>query len=423
MEDSPGLPPLVILARDLIWGPAIVDNIFEQWSQGFVFSEECRSALVQEKGGPCSVIVPTQAFILKHLILDCGLEPGDATNEQCVSALHNAFATILLNLDSDTISIATLTVQPQPPFPQEFHKHMTIRTVQNKVELLGVIESLSRSWQNEFGVLLFLYSVILTRGVDNITVDLGAMGDGSLIESTFGHGNQSLLSLLMHGVATPNVFDLTRNVAGLDLVGIQKQNDIGFLTLLEALRYCQVGDFLKCPALPIWVIGSESHLSLIFSSDRSLCVNENSPFREARAAFDSFDGEGNGFIPSADLPKVLEKLSMETEEEYVDFMRERLDPDNSGIILFPAFIEEFVPEAWEQQDRSFQHKTFQISHYNGLKQSNAERKVVYRTGAATVYMEFNQAMEASSAPTPLLRVLRTKWPTIEIEWQSQPCIS
>lgn len=33
---------------------------------------------------------------------------------------------------------------------------------------------------------------------------------------------------------------------------------VGFLTLLEALHYCQVGEHLKRPTWPIWVVGSES---------------------------------------------------------------------------------------------------------------------------------------------------------------------
>ena len=269
----------------------------------------------------------------------------------------------------------------------------------------------------------FLYSIVLTRGVENIVSDIGIMGDPSLVDNTFGHGNQSLLNLILTGAATPNVFDYSRSIDGMDLVGVTKKNDIGFLTLLEALRYCKVGDFLKCPEYPIWIIGSESHLSLLFSNERSLCVSEDSPFKVARAAFDTFDCEGNGFIPVTDLPNVLEKLDMVSEEDYVEFMKERLDPDSTGIILFPAFIEEFVPGAWEKQDQSVQNKQFVVHHYNGLRQSNCDRKVDYRLGAAAIYMEYNQVMEASTAPTPLLRVLRTKWPTIEIDWQSQPSIS
>lgn len=35
---------------------------------GFVFSEDEPTALVQEEGGPCAVIAPVQAFLLKNIL-------------------------------------------------------------------------------------------------------------------------------------------------------------------------------------------------------------------------------------------------------------------------------------------------------------------------------------------------------------------
>jgi len=46
------------------------------------------------------------------------------------------------------------------------------------------------------------------------------------------------------------------------------RSSVGYLTHLEALRYCQVGNFLKVPAFPIWVLGSTSHFTVLFSLDR-----------------------------------------------------------------------------------------------------------------------------------------------------------
>jgi len=46
-----------------------------------------------------------------------------------------------------------------------------------------------------------------------------------------------------------------------ELCGVQQQSDIGFLTLLEHLRYCQVGFNLKNPRNPVWVLASETHLT------------------------------------------------------------------------------------------------------------------------------------------------------------------
>lgn len=35
---------------------------------GFIFSEDERTALIQTSGGPCAVIAPVQAFLIKNLI-------------------------------------------------------------------------------------------------------------------------------------------------------------------------------------------------------------------------------------------------------------------------------------------------------------------------------------------------------------------
>lgn len=51
-----------------------------------------------------------------------------------------------------------------------------------------------------------------------------------------------MLNLLLCGVATSNVFDGSKPMGdtGLTLKGIPSQAAVGYLTHLEALRYCQV---------------------------------------------------------------------------------------------------------------------------------------------------------------------------------------
>lgn len=51
----------------------------------------------------------------------------------------------------------------------------------------------------------------------------------------------------------------------IELRGIVEQSEIGFITLMEQMRYCTVGSFYKNPRNPVWVMGSETHLTgLIF---------------------------------------------------------------------------------------------------------------------------------------------------------------
>lgn len=74
--------------RRLLWGSDVKADVFKRWSQGegdvqlfpcelsdgrvagFYFSESEKSALEQLEGGPCAVIAPVQAFIIKNLLVE-----------------------------------------------------------------------------------------------------------------------------------------------------------------------------------------------------------------------------------------------------------------------------------------------------------------------------------------------------------------
>jgi hypothetical protein len=164
------------------------------------------------------------------------------------------------------------------------------------------------------GVLLFVYSIILTRGVGVIKND---MDDSSqALVARFGHCSQELVNLVVTGAAVTNVFDGRKVLDGAvddpnayALRGIPTQQDIGFLTLLEALRLSKVCDALRCvlwgcgvcsrlfvrlffgcvlcvwlclcrqqkvgnhyktPRFPIWVVGSSSHYTFCFALNKAV---------------------------------------------------------------------------------------------------------------------------------------------------------
>ena len=63
--------------------------------------------------------------------------------------------------------------------------------------------------------------------------------------------------------------------------------------MIEALHYCTVGSFLKNPLLPIWVIGSESHFTVLFSLDMHLVAKEGA-VTQAKRLFAECDMTGGG---------------------------------------------------------------------------------------------------------------------------------
>ena len=91
----------------------------------------------------------------------------------------------------------------------------------------------------------------------------------------FGHCNQELINLLLTGRATSNVFDGELSMGGsssggdaLHCRGLRERSSVGYLSYLESLRYLQVGRLYKVPVDPVWVVGSETHFTVLFSPNR-----------------------------------------------------------------------------------------------------------------------------------------------------------
>uniref|UniRef100_A0AAY3ZY92 Ubiquitin carboxyl-terminal hydrolase MINDY n=1 Tax=Denticeps clupeoides TaxID=299321 RepID=A0AAY3ZY92_9TELE len=377
---------------ELVWGrqtgAGAAPSPFRRWSQGFVFSETERTALEQFEGGPCAVIAPVQVREEEQKSLLCS-----TLSELLESACQSQ------NADPS---------QPEPTKDICHPQHK--QTVSSVCELREVVLSLYDSWRNKFGVLLFLYSVILTKGIENIRNEIEDPSE-TLIEPVFGHGSQSLINLLLSGRAASNVWDGDRECSGMRLKGIHEQASVGFLTLMESLRYCKVGSFLKSPKYPIWILGSETHLSVFFTKELALVAPE-SPSEQARRVFQTYDPEDKGFIPGTLLEDVMKALDLVSEPEYVNLMKSKLDPEGLGIVLLGPFLVEFFPD-----QESGVPDSFSVFHYNGLKQSNHNEKVCYVEGTVLL-LGFEDPMVRTD-DTPVKRCLQTKWPYIELLWTTE----
>lgn len=74
-------------------------------------------------------------------------------------------------------------------------------------------------FKEQFGVLLLLYSVICTKGIPQMRLEISDLTD-PLIHSTFGYGSQSLINLMLSGRAVSNVWDHDQDVGGLSKIWI-----------------------------------------------------------------------------------------------------------------------------------------------------------------------------------------------------------
>jgi len=485
-------PAEVTRLKQVVWGRELKEEVFERWSQGFIFSDDEAAALVQEGGGPCAVITPVQGFIVKHLLAQCGEEAiANGTWRQCrslnpyallvgalcemlqlVAAADNPVRIVhvvergegrVVVVDTDegrekcdstsetleeksrdasdgvegsaealpTEATTTSSKTPQssssassassssPPKKlrlshDEFHASLAVTECVSRRQLEDFMHGLERkthALSRRFAVLTFLYSSLLTKGLDQV---LDEVEDPSepLIDGMFGHGSQSLLNLCITGAAVSNVFDDERDLGGYKLKGVKKQAPLGFLSFLEHLRYCEVGWYLKNPVSPIWVLGSETHFTLAFSPEKKLIV-QDSPISNGRRAFKQLDPEGNGFISASLLKDLLASLDFVSEPpEFVALMKDKLDPEGLDIIVLNNFLKEFYGNTDIDAVNEIP-KRFELYHYNGLRNTGDPR------------LTFAQATARIDEPgiivtdaTPIKLCLQTKWPTLEIDWTS-----
>jgi len=84
----------------------------------------------------------------------------------------------------------------------------------------------------------FIYSAVLSRGLDNILTDIDF--EGSSLIGQYGYCSQELMNLLLIGIAHSNAFDNQIHLDGKILKGVPIQSDIGFLSLYEHYGSYQV---------------------------------------------------------------------------------------------------------------------------------------------------------------------------------------
>ena len=78
------------------------------------------------------------------------------------------------------------------------------------------------------------------------------------------------------------------------------------MSSLPVPRYLEVGENLKSPKWPVWLLGSETHLTVLFSRCQAL-VRPPSPRDQAKEAFTALDLNCAGFIPADKLQDLMAK--------------------------------------------------------------------------------------------------------------------
>ncbi|KAI8842903.1 hypothetical protein BJ741DRAFT_705024 [Chytriomyces cf. hyalinus JEL632] len=126
---------------------------------------------------------------------------------------------------------------------------------------------------NKHGLIQLLYSAILSRGVDTAREEDFDELDSSMI-GRHGYCTQEMVNLILVGQAISNVHDGDYRLGeGADvkvLKGIKSTSQFGYVSLFEHYGSMKVGEYMKTPHLPIFVICSESHFTVLFSVEKDL---------------------------------------------------------------------------------------------------------------------------------------------------------
>uniref|UniRef100_A0A6N2LYM1 ubiquitinyl hydrolase 1 n=1 Tax=Salix viminalis TaxID=40686 RepID=A0A6N2LYM1_SALVM len=384
----------------------------------FSCDPETSMGLVQHEGGPCGVLATLQAFVLKHLLffpdeigkvtsnVPQNLDSGRLSKSQYVAsdnfssltedakarALVKSMDEILFMCgDKKRAVIATLNVVglniegfAKNEIIAKALEGLTIETGSDLQKILRIDTYTSETialqklhtalpvFQSRMGALLFLISALLSRGLDSIQAD---RDDPSLplVTAPFGHASQEIVNLLLCGQAVPNVFDGRMDFGGgMFLKGISMSVEVGFLTLLESLNFCKVGQHLKCPKWPIWVVGSESHYTVLFALDTSVQDENELEERESqiRRAFDAQDQSGGGgFISVEGFHQVLREAGIRLPSEKLDHLC------STGFIVWSEFWQVILDLDKSQgglKDSSglMGKKVFDLYHFNGIAKSD-----------------------------------------------------
>ncbi|CAA2996879.1 ubiquitin carboxyl-terminal hydrolase FAM188A [Olea europaea subsp. europaea] len=406
---------------EMIFGSEVSKDVLAQWSnQGIRFSPdpETSMGLVQHEGGPCGVLAAIQAFVLKYLLFspeESEVAPNMSTrlglrraskNEYVVGdtfslseekksrALVRSMSEILFLCGSNEKAVITSlnildgVIEGSVECPvdeviakaledlsidsgSDLRKILRVHTYTSHSSAYQKLQAMLPAFRSRMGALLFLISALLSRGLENVQADRDDPSQ-PLVTAPFGHASQEIVNLLLSGNAAANVFDGKMDLGGGMFVnGISTPVEVGFLTLLESLNFCKVGQYLKCPRWPIWVVGSESHYTVLFALDTNVQDENELESRESkiRRAFDAQDQSGGGgFISVEGFHQVLKETNISLPSEKLEHLC------SMGFIVWSEFWQVLLDldkslGGVKDSTGLMGKKVFDLYHFNGIAKS------------------------------------------------------
>jgi len=335
-------------------GSASPSDMQRWYEESFSFGGPESYLLSQKGGGPCGVLAAVQGEILCSLLykqqgndsltslqlprVDGPKDVIDLLASALTLILERAAGSSAINLAQFSSSLDETTDGGQ--FREESVIVQSFDSRDKVVAFLSEGQYIEQVLFKKAGVLMFILSLVFTRGVRNIQSDMD--DDFASLIGGFGMCSQELINLLLTGAASGNTFDGDKVMgAGLKLRGVKSKSRIGYLTHLESLSLCHVGTFLKVPQFPVWLVGSSSHFTLVFSKEERVNAETASEriLSVAVRAFKSVDNDESGFVSSDKLGELcgLVNLSHVANDSHaLSRLKEHVQIEGN-IILWSSF--------------------------------------------------------------------------------------
>jgi hypothetical protein len=228
----------------------------------------------QAEGGPCGVLAAVQAFMLYELLyVQRKRILPNVSAAQAKSALAAALGRMLdqcasqAALESGNAKTFVVARKDASAHGSDFGAY----TLHEFGSLADTIAQFSTRAQ--ITTLEVVLSLIYSRGgIDAVKSDFDETA--AALIGIHSYGTQELVNLCIFGRAHSQCID-----GSLDDIGVRgapHQTLVGFLTLHEHYGNVQVGQYMKEPKVPIWVVCSESHYSVMFELDAADINNDRS---------------------------------------------------------------------------------------------------------------------------------------------------
>lgn len=371
------------------------EDIARWYNQSICFSKNSKFGLSQTSGGPCGVLVVIQGFLLARLlypnislreafengIVDASPQPfsslSPSPTDQAAALTHTLSFVLWLvaSVDRpnmyDDGSIGTIYIVTSASVEAELqytspHDEYRVHEVDSLATLESIVSSLLPFFTNSAnGLLFFVMSIMLTRGVKDLQADSDVQ-DSLVVRH--GHSSQELLNFVLTGRAISGIFDGIKVLStehglvdmdsstvmdlnsDLKLRGVTRRPLIGFLTIMETRNMQSAGEYFKNPLYPIWVVGGESHYSLLFGLSRA--VIDSTPSAPLRSLFRSFEVTETQFVSPDQFPNFCMALSdFFGPSELLEEVQGNIMNGERDFLLWSEFWDLIAPVLQDHQNR------------------------------------------------------------------------